>query len=421
MFSKLKKFLLVNTSTKQTIVKNTFWLLLAEWVSKWSLFLISILIARQLWPEQFGVMSFVMSFVGMFIVLTDFWLTTLMVREVSRDQSKLWEYFVNGNFLKVILGIITFLVVWWVSQFIGKPDFYMSLILIYCGYAIVNNIGEFIRSFFRPSEHMQYEAVLKIVNGILVILVIWWALWMWYGLQGIFYAYLISGVISLVISMWFVIGRKAINSLKIKRSVLISSIRSWFLLWLWSLFITVYISTDQIILSYFDTMHNVWIYAFAYRISLIYSFVFGLLMYTLLPNISKKNTIQNVKENYKKWLKKLWLVNFIFFIVIELLTFVIYRYKIIGMWEYSASLVILMLLFVYTFFEPLCNRWYINMISIWKEKKMMFFFLLTALINLIWNLIVIPIYWYYWATATTILSYICLFFMIRKYLYRMST
>ncbi|MEI8252606.1 MAG: hypothetical protein WCG25_02435 [bacterium] len=44
--------------------------------------------------------------------------------------------------------------------------------MIYCGYAIVNNIGEFIRSFFRPSEHMQYEAVLKIVNGILVILVI---------------------------------------------------------------------------------------------------------------------------------------------------------------------------------------------------------------------------------------------------------
>ena len=146
-FHKIKSYLLNNTSTKQTIIKNTFRLLIAEWVSKGSLFLISILIARQLWPEEFGVMSFVMSFVSMFIILTDFGLTTLMVREVSRDQSKLWEYFVNGNFLKVILGILTFILVWGVSHFIGKPDFYISLILIYCGYSIINNIGEFISRF----------------------------------------------------------------------------------------------------------------------------------------------------------------------------------------------------------------------------------------------------------------------------------
>ncbi|MEI8008542.1 MAG: oligosaccharide flippase family protein [bacterium] len=95
LFQKIKSYLFNNTSAKQTIIKNTFRLLIAEGVSKGSLFLISILIARQLGPEQFGVMSFVISFVSLFIVLTDFGLTTLMVREVSRDESKLSEYFVN--------------------------------------------------------------------------------------------------------------------------------------------------------------------------------------------------------------------------------------------------------------------------------------------------------------------------------------
>jgi len=39
----------------------------------------------------------------MFIVITDFGLTTLMVREVSRDHSKIKDYLINLSFLKVIL------------------------------------------------------------------------------------------------------------------------------------------------------------------------------------------------------------------------------------------------------------------------------------------------------------------------------
>jgi len=69
-------------------------------------------IARHLGPEQFGIMSFVISFVSIFIVLTDFGLTTLMVREVSKDETKLSPYFINGGFLKIVLGIATLLIIW---------------------------------------------------------------------------------------------------------------------------------------------------------------------------------------------------------------------------------------------------------------------------------------------------------------------
>jgi O-antigen/teichoic acid export membrane protein len=44
-----------------------------------------------------------MSFVAMFIVITDFGLTTIMVRDVSRNNSKINDYLVNLSFLKVIL------------------------------------------------------------------------------------------------------------------------------------------------------------------------------------------------------------------------------------------------------------------------------------------------------------------------------
>ena len=172
MLKKIKSFLFENKTDKQTIIKNTFWLMLAEGISKWGMFFITILIARLLWPEQFWILSFVMSFVAMFIVITDFGLTTLMVREVSRDHSKIKDYLVNLSFLKVVLWIITFILVLIVSQFIWKDDFYITLILIYVWYAILNNFWEFIRAFFRPSEKMQYEALLKIINWVLMLVIL---------------------------------------------------------------------------------------------------------------------------------------------------------------------------------------------------------------------------------------------------------
>ena len=402
---KLKSYLLHNTSTKQTIIKNTFRLMLAEWISKGSLFILSILIARQLGPEQFGIMSFVMSFVTIFIVLIDFGLTTLMIREVSRDQSKLSEYFVNGNFLKVILGIITFGIVRCVSKFIGKPDFYITLILIYCGYAIITNIGEFIRSFFRPSEHMQYEALLKIINGALLLVIVWGVLWKGYWLQSIFYAYLIAGIISLIISLGVVIGKRTIGNLRtIKISILRSCIKSWFFIGMWTIFISMYISIDQVILGFYNLTHDLGIYSFAYKFTLIYALIWSMLFQSLSPNTAKS---VNMKK-YNIWIKKIAILNLIGIIIAELFilaTYIFHFLDKLGLWEYTPSLVVLAFLLIYSYIEPFGNWGYLHLISMWKEKTTTVIFFISALFNVIGNIILIPKISYYGAIITTIWSY----------------
>jgi O-antigen/teichoic acid export membrane protein len=102
---------------------------------------------------------------------------------------------VNFSFLKVILGIITFCIVFVVSQFIGKGDIYITLILIYSGYAIVNNIAEFLRAFFRPSEQMQHEAYMKIINGLLFMGIVGYTLFVYGTLESIMYGFLVSAVV----------------------------------------------------------------------------------------------------------------------------------------------------------------------------------------------------------------------------------
>ena len=413
LFRKIKSYLLQNTSTKQTIVKNTFRLLIAEWVSKGSLFLISILIARQLGPEQFGVMSFVISFVSLFIVFTDFGLTTLMVREVSRDQSKLAEYFVNGNFLKILLGIVTFWIVWWVSQFIGKSDLYIILILIYCGYAIVNNIGDFIRSFFRPSEHMQYEATLKIINGLLAILIVWGTLWLWYGLQGIFYAYLISGLISLLISIWFVIGKHKIQKTRfLEKSILFSNMKSGFFLLWWLIFIQIYVNIDQVMLWLYGFTRELWVYSAMYKFIFLATTISQLFVFAIIPNILKNYSFSKVLKTLKI------LLIFAVFCVLFILFFWKYFINIIYGKDYLSWYFALIILWVTYIFISMNHLLYLLLNSLKFEKVILVFTIISWLVNLLLNLYLIPLYRSEWAALTTLIAEVILFLLIVARYYR---
>jgi len=319
MIKKVKSFLFENKTDKQTIIKNTFWLMLAEGISKWGMFLITILIARILWPEEFGVLSFVMSFVAMFIVITDFGLINFMVREVSRDHSKIQDYLVNLSFLKVVLWIATFLLVWIVSHFIWKDSFYITLILIYCWYSIINNFGEFIRAFFRPSEKMQYEALLKIINWVLMLWIVLYALFVYGDLESILYGYLVAWSLSLIISLLYIIWKYEIWKVKLSKTVLKSSLKNWFYIWLGMLFINIYISSDQVILWLYNKINDLWVYSLAYKFTMIYWLISGIIFSNLFPRISKNFKNDNLLLSYRRWLKKVVLINLIFFLILELI------------------------------------------------------------------------------------------------------
>lgn len=288
MFQKIISFLFENKSDKQTILKNTFWLMLAEFLSKWSAFLITILIARILGPSEFGMLSFVMSFVAMFVVVTDFWLTTLMVREVSRDHSLLPSYLVNLSFLKVILGIITFLLVLIAASFLEKEPLYFSLILIYAGYAILNNIGEFLRAFFRPSESMQYEALLKSINGALMLAIVGGVLF-WKGdLVSIMYGYLIAGFVSLCVSLVYVGKSFAVKKLELDKKLIQKSLKSGVFLMGSLLAIQLYVNSDQVILWFYWYYEQLWLYNASYKIIWLGSLIISLITSSLIPTLIKR-------------------------------------------------------------------------------------------------------------------------------------
>ncbi len=403
----MKSLLFENQSSKQTIVKNTIWLVIAEGFSKGWIFVIAIFIAKFLWPEQFGVFSFVVSFVTIFVMLMDFWFSTLLVREVSKKLSEIWIYLFNLGFLKLIFWIITFISIWIIVKIIWNSMLSMSLVLIYSWYAIINNFWEFIRSSFRPSEKMEYEAILKIINWFLTLVIVLCALFFYGNLESIMYGYLIASMISLVVSMFFVINKFNFSKIKFRlnRRVIDYSIRKGAIIG-WGFFlILLYMSSDQIILWFYWQINELGVYALAYKIVMIYSFVSTLAFASVFPKLNQEEYKKNFKSNYKYYAQRILIYNTLLFLIAEVIIYV-FLYESSLLLNYENLYIVVAALLFYQFFEPIGHWWYINLIAMKKENINLIFLFITAVINIIWNILLIPDYSYYWAIGTTITSYI---------------
>lgn len=409
MLVKIKSFLFENTSDKQTIIKNTFWLMLAEFLSKGSMFLITILIARILGPTEFGMLSFIMSFVAMFVVITDFGLTTLMVREVSRDHSLLPSYLVNLSFLKIILGIITFFLVLLAASFLGKEPIYFQLILIYAAYSILNNIGEFLRAFFRPSESMQYEALLKSINGALMLLIVWGALFWKEDLESIMYGYLFVSILNFLITFIYLgLKNKKVKVIYLDKTILRKLFFQAIPFGLKVMFWIVYFRIDIVMLGFLGSDYEVWIYWAWYKILDIYLLFISLFFSAFYPNIVKnKNKVLN---NFFRYIIILSIFMLIFLLVNSFLSnyivSILFWSLYLDLNEYINIMFIAILFIAVNYFlnsiiEIFNKQWFslLNMI-------------LASILNIVLNIILYHYYQLYWLVYATILSEIFIWILL---------
>ena len=97
-------------STAKTVAKNAVYLFSADIIGRVFSFLLIILIARKLGDFGLGQYSFAFSFVGLFSILADMGISTYLIREIAKDKKKVDEYYSHALVLKLILGLITFII-----------------------------------------------------------------------------------------------------------------------------------------------------------------------------------------------------------------------------------------------------------------------------------------------------------------------
>ena len=212
---RISQRLFQNTSVKQTIIKNSFWLLVSEVVSKVCTFLVTLWIARYLGVESYGISNFSITFAGFFVLAVDFGLVNLTFRELSKHIEERDEFFTNAIAIKVFISLCSLLIALVVTRYIGKPGIYTTLIMVYLLYAILNNICEYLRVYFRPYERMQHEALLKVGNAIVFLLSSLAFIFLYGTLQSVFRGFLVAGIVNIVVSLLYVVQKLHIKPLSL--------------------------------------------------------------------------------------------------------------------------------------------------------------------------------------------------------------
>ena len=412
-------FLLHNSGVKQTIAKNTFWLAVAEGITRFLKFFLIIYIARILGATEYGKFTFALAFVSLFVVFSDFGISTITTREISREREKEKEFPVILS-LKFILSILTLFLIYISSFFITFDIETRKIIWVLGIYIIISSFSGIIYSFFRARQKMEYEAWAKIIQAFIVTGIGFFVLFNFPSIKNLSFAYLFAVLTTLFFLLFFFHFK--VYSLKIEFNKIIWKrilTMSWPLA-LAGIFGVIYSQIDSVMMGYWGQItQNGW-YNAAYKITGITLIPVVLIYTSFYPVFSKA-----FKESRKN-LQKIWdyYVQLMIFLAVPLVIGgTVLASKIIDFIydpSYIPSILAFQILIVTSGFLILSNPFNQFLIISDNQKKFFWITLIGAIINIILNFFLIPKYSLYGAAFTTLITSLLIFFLLFEIISRIA-
>lgn len=394
-------------NTDKLVIKNTFYLATAELITKLIAFIVTIYVARYLQDTGFGKYSFVFAFTSLFAILPDLGLNTLVIREIARNKQLTSKYIGNVSLIKIILSIITLLLMIFTINIMNYPPDTTLAVYIIGGYVILNSFSLFSRSIYRAFERMEYETLTRIfergVVGTLVIYLIYKGT----DLIGISYAYLITGVLTLVVNSIIVSKIFSKPEFKIDLLFMKNTTKNALPFGLTAIFAVVYFKIDTVMLSIMEGDDVVGWYNASYNvIEGLSGLIAGSIAGVSFPLLSKYSIIPDRKVALKKVFIQFLQISLVSGLIVSIFV-TIYAAEIIEFLyegKYSNSIIVLQIL-IWAFFIICISYTSSTLLNAMNKQKIVAIGTgIGALLNISLNLILIPQYSLVGAAVATVLT-----------------
>lgn len=273
--------LLRNVTPRQTIMKNAFWLLAAQGLSRLFRFGVIFLAARALGADGYGSFSYALAASVIAFMLADWGAALLVVREFNKRPDR-------ERFLQAALGFkvalsTAFLVLGGIGWFlIGDPGargvYLLLLVLMF-----LQQARDFFLYVLRAEERMEREFVVTAVEALGT-----------FALAGIFFllgggvlslglAYVAAMAGSLAVAAYQARGSYGPPFARWDRKESAWLFRNGWSLALFGVLVLVFFSTSQIVLGHARTPAEVGLYALASKVVTLGLVVPQIVMTTLFP------------------------------------------------------------------------------------------------------------------------------------------
>lgn len=120
---------------------------------------VSVVLARYLAPEGFGLLAFAMSFAVLFSILPALGMGSLVARDVARDLQQISRYLSNGLLIKAVLALLTLAVIWLVTGVMGFTVEKRVIVMLAALAMILDANVRFTLSFFQGAQRMSTVAL----------------------------------------------------------------------------------------------------------------------------------------------------------------------------------------------------------------------------------------------------------------------
>ncbi len=289
------------------IAKNASFLLVSQIISYIFTFFITMYAARYFGAVGFGIWAIALSITGIFGIIADMGMSTLMVREVSRNLSLADKYLSNTLLIKVILSILAVLLIVITVNLIGYSEIEKDVIYIVTVSVIIGSFSGILGAIFQVTEKMEYIAFSTILSC--VVMLLGTAVMILYKLDILFFASLNIISSSLIFAYIFImyLRKFSLPKIKIDYSFWKPTIKEAWPFGITALSGMLYTYVDSVMLSIIQGVEVVGWYNAAYRLMMVLLFIPNAVNVAIFPVMSQfytssKNSLKLMNEKYFKYM-----------------------------------------------------------------------------------------------------------------------
>ncbi len=384
---------------------NTGWLFMARFINLVFAFFVTAYVARYLGPANYGLLSYAISFVSLFVFIVNLGIDHVLFRSLIAEPDKKDQHLGTAFILRLVGAIVAFAIVTIIS-FQTNGDNIKNILILIIAFSFIFQPFNVLNYFFQSRVQSKYASLATIAVTILLSFIK-------IGIvlldKGIIYFAFISILETFFYAIFYVFFYKklgfSIFNWKFDKQIAQNLLKdSWPLIFS-TLFTLIYSRIDQVMIMHYFNQTAVGLYDAAVRIAEVWYLIPGIIVSSVFPalvNAKKQND-----SLYRKRLIDLFILIFIlglgFSLSISLLAYFI-MYIIFGVAFVSASSILQIYVWGgigYTLFFA------VNQFLVTENYTKIIFFstLISMIINVFLNIILIKSIGLNGAAWATFISY----------------
>jgi len=401
---RIKNFLFVNTSTKQTVIKNTFWLFVSEASGKFLKIGLIVYAARLLGAEGWGVFAYAMSIGSLMMIFSDIGIGSLVTRGMVQKEDDYKAFISAASLIKIVISLMSIIIVIFLSPYISNIKGAVVLMPIISIILFFDSMRDLGISINRASEKMEKEMTVKLVMNIIVLVLGFLLLLIRPIPESIAIAYAVGSIVGFIIITYII--KNDIKNLfsKINKETLKMVIMMTIPFAIINLISSIMSNTDIFMLGIWKDSVEIGLYSSVQRIQQFTLIIPSMIATAILPIMSRLANKEN--DKFRDITEQTISITMLVGIPIALggailadqLVLLIFGNGYLGA---IPILQILILVLIFSFPITILSN---AIFAYNKQKSLIYAYLFGIIINILFNIILIPRFGAIGASISALLS-----------------